>query len=156
MSDDDLRAALAVYAAEVKPEEYEHLPDHERNRFKALHHMFTRLLQLLPPTDDGELVSVQWFRDAGAEIQNHSHGYVWCSLKAGVTTQEYSEGDFGPVVLEFGFRDDGAVFDAAIATYRHEESRLVPDGPDINIADRTRGNVRRLAASLGIQLKGGA
>jgi hypothetical protein len=53
MTDDDLRAALVVYAGEVKPEDYEHLPDHERRRFQACHHIFTRLLELLPPADDG-------------------------------------------------------------------------------------------------------
>lgn len=65
-----------VYAGEVRPEDYEHLPEHERRRLQALRHVFTRLLELLPPADDGELVDRKWADGIGWEC---GYGMYWPS-----------------------------------------------------------------------------
>ncbi len=77
LSDDDLRATLAVYAAEVKTEDYEHLPDHERKKFKTLHHMFTRLHELLPPADGKQPVTAEWLKAVGFLNEDDDEPTFW-------------------------------------------------------------------------------
>lgn len=111
-----------------------------------------RLLELLPPTDDNKLVSVDWFRSVGAEVKEYTKdGYVWCAIETNATTQEFSaDGEPGRVLLEFGFREDGSLYDAVVATYLG----LKPTGSDVNIARPvTRGKVRKLAEVYGTKLK---
>ena len=54
------------------------------------------------------------------------------------------------MLLEFGFREDGSLYDAVVATYLG----LKPTGSDVNIARPvTRGKVRKLAEVYGPKLK---
>lgn len=111
-----------------------------------------RLLELLPPPDDNKLVSVDWFRSVGAEVKEYTKdGYVWCAIETSATTLEFSaDGEHGKVMLEFGFREDGSLYDAVVATYLGS----VQHGADVNIARPvTRGKVRKLAEVYGTKLK---
>ncbi len=160
MTDDALREAaegIAKRAIEVldasdkwgpDPDDMEDLSHRVAERDCAL-----RLLELLPKPDGQEIVTVDWFRSVGAEIKSDADGYTWCCLKTGTHTQEANDdGEFGPVVLEFGFREDGRNFDAVIGTYRIDRVPRV-HGPDINIPKPvTRDRVRRLADALGLIL----